>query len=300
MANEYLDTYVVCEIPKTGLGNQLFPLVNAHVFAYYSKLPVLVGYKPHFRLGPYLRFEKTKRNYLGCFKYQKGFLTWLKNRIEINKTIRGRQVIYNPSINETAHKQTVYVFNEIAHYEDYFIGLKEQRAIVKKIFFDLLDQKIFERLQSTPNPEIGVHIRMSDFAKLKGDEIFRGGHVRTPEGYFVNLINQIRVIAGKLIPVTVFTDGYQKELPCISGLPAVLFSKNQKDLVDLIVLSKSKLIITSAGSTFGAWAAFLSDAIVIKHPMHLHAPYRQDEGLFEGIFDLKNELLVQLIQKTFK
>jgi len=39
-------------------------------------------------------------------------------------------------------------------------------------------------------------------------------------------------------------------------------------------MAKSRVIITSAGSTFSEWAAYLSDAVVLRHPDHIHAPIR--------------------------
>jgi hypothetical protein len=43
--------------------------------------------------------------------------------------------------------------------------------------------------------------------------------------------------------------------------------------------------VPSAGSTFGYWAAFFSEAAVLLHPQHIHAPIRPadvNSRLFEG------------------
>ena len=64
---------VVCKVPKAGLGNQLFPVMKAHVFGSLNHQPVVViGYN-QIKPGPYLRREKSKRKYAGSFTYQKNF-----------------------------------------------------------------------------------------------------------------------------------------------------------------------------------------------------------------------------------
>jgi hypothetical protein len=56
----------------------------------------------------------------------------------------------------------------------------------------------------------------------------------------------------------------------------------------MLLLSKSKIIVISTGSTFSYWSGFLSNAPMIMHPDHIHARIRNldEKGLlFEGDFD---------------
>ncbi len=62
---------VVCKLPKAGLGNQLFPLMHAFVFAKLNNLPVIVTGYHQLKIGPYIRREKNKRQYKGYFTFQK-------------------------------------------------------------------------------------------------------------------------------------------------------------------------------------------------------------------------------------
>jgi gamma-glutamyl:cysteine ligase YbdK (ATP-grasp superfamily) len=39
-------------------------------------------------------------------------------------------------------------------------------------------------------------------------------------------------------------------------------------------MSRARIIVCSAGSTFSEWSAFLSDALVIRHPSHVHSAIR--------------------------
>jgi hypothetical protein len=67
----------------------------------------------------------------------------------------------------------------------------------------------------------------------------------------------------------------------------------------LILLSRSKIIITSAGSTFSYWAGFLSDSPIIMHPDHIHHSIRlsHESGYYEGPFDSENISLIDYIKK---
>ena len=79
-------------------------------------------------------------------------------------------------------------------------------------------------------------------------------------------------------------------------LSKVSFIEGNSDIVDLLLLSKSKLIVISATNTSSYWAAFISDNPVIMHPAHLHANLRPSDinsRSYEGAFDscTVNELL---------
>jgi len=53
----------------------------------------------------------------------------------------------------------------------------------------------------------------------------------------------------------------------------------------LIKLSKSKIIIASAHSSFSEWAGFLFDSPIIRHPDHIHGKIRNEKELFEGTIE---------------
>lgn len=282
---------VVCRLPKAGLGNQLFPLVKAAVFARLNELPLsVVGYH-QFKIGPYLRREKTKRNYSGYFSFQRGWLGESLQRAKL-ATYGNYQTVSEPpveTLSGEAIKKTKFQFSAIPHYNDYFAGLREHRELALTGFREMLSRPVARRVEDLEAPCIGVHIRMGDFRKLRAGEDFGSvGAVRTPEDYFAGLIEKIRAINGRDLPVSVFTDGYKQEFQRLFNMKKVSMVEGNADIVDMLLLSRSKLIITSAGSTFSYWSAFLSNAPVIMHPDHLHAPVRPDEvnrHWYEGPFD---------------
>lgn len=146
---------------------------------------------------------------------------------------------------------------------------------------------------------IGVHVRRSDFRELApGESLGRHCNVRTPLAYYVDVVNRLRALRGKPLPVTVFTDGREEDLQALLDLPGVRMAAPARDIVDLIRLSRSRCIVTSAGSTFSYWAAYMSNAPVITHPAHPVA-IRSDvlrQRAYEGPLTSDNEQNVLLMR----
>jgi hypothetical protein len=291
---------VLCILPKAGLGNQLFPLLRAAVFAKLHGLPLTVtGYR-QTRIGPWLRGEKNKRSYRHLFDFERPLLTaWVEQR-RVGMSLKKNTVVKEPGMGYAVKQQEQYLFAGMPHWEDYFGDLKTHREMVKECLYEMLDPGVLKELYPQQPPCIGVHIRRGDFRKLKAGEDFATvGTVRTPEDYFIDVITGLRKINGSDLPVKIFTDGYAKELKRILALEQVEMVEGNNDMVDLLLLSRSKVVITSAGSTFSYWAAFLADAPVIMHPDHIHQPLRPNlvnAQWYEGAMDEGSALLVRNIK----
>jgi hypothetical protein len=84
----------------------------------------------------------------------------------------------------------------------------------------------------------------------------------------------------------VFSDGSDEECRFLTKIPDVERAPPElSDIGDMLLMSRAKVLITSAGSTFGMWSSFFSSAAVITHPNHYHAPIRPssaNEKQFEG------------------
>ncbi|MDB5280367.1 MAG: hypothetical protein JWR61_5322 [Ferruginibacter sp.] len=291
---------VVCKLPKAGLGNQLFPLMKAYTFAHLNGLPVIVTNYHQLKIGPYLRNEKVKRNYSGFFTFQKNIFAAQFDKWKLKKYKNNQQI--EPSVEKIdgAANAGIYVFSEMPHWDHYFDGLKENRQLVVALFKKLVSQKVYGKIKNHAAPCIGIHIRMGDFRKLKeGEDFNKVGIVRTPESHFIQIIKTIRNIHGSALPVSVFTDGFAHEFKELFKLQNISLIEGNSDIADLILLSKSKLIVTSATSTFSYWACFLSQAIIIKHPAHVNTIIRSKSNnamLFEGALDIQDQLLVEQIR----
>jgi hypothetical protein len=291
---------VLCRLPKAGLGNQLFSMMKTLVFAELNNLPfTVVGYYK-LNVGTYLRGERSKRNYINYFTFQKTLPGELLDRIKVSR-INKNEIVNEPNLSklDALPQNAVYQFTKIPHWSDYFFELKDYRSLVIKLFLQNISESIKDKLASQKTPVIGVHIRMGDFKKLQqGQDFKKVGATRTPEEYFINVIKSIRHVAGKNLPVTIFTDGNPSEFTNLLDLQAISIAEGNSDIVDMLLLSKSKIIVPSAGSTFSYWSGFLSDSPIIMHPDHIHKPLRDDQTrtLFEGPFDVNNASLISQIQ----
>ena len=152
-------------------------------------------------------------------------------------------------------QKTIYLFNRVITNEDLFGELRDYRELIAGKLYAMLTAKRRSQLLKYPAPVIGVHIRRGDF-KL--------GNQTTPLNYFINTINLIRQTVNENLPVTIFTDADKHELSELFQLPGIFIAQEKPDILDILLLSKSKIIVLSRSSTFGYWAAFLSDALVIR------------------------------------
>lgn len=282
---ESSNCYCYANLPRTGLGNMLFIWAHAQIFAGLNSLPLIVSDWDHIKLGPVLRGERIKRRYGGYFQ-EAHPLSWMQKQhiLRTYARITEPPVAQLPDHEDKTHK--VYVFENIPHWADYFGQLKPYRDSVLQALLGMLAPEHYQRLQTLAPPVIGVHIRMGDFRPLQPNENFaQVGNVRTPLGYFQDIINGIRQIHGSLLPVTIFSDGHDHELAPLLEMAEVQRAPQNIDILDILLLSRSQLVVTAACSTFSYWSAFLSNAPVIMHPDHIHQPLRSDvinQSLYEG------------------
>lgn len=283
---------VHCKLPAAGLGNQLFPLMKACVFANINDFPLIVTNYHQVKIGPYWRREKSKRKYNHYFTFQKPVLAESFEKLRIYLNTKSHDVIDDSAlavVRDAGKRNIIYRFGNIPHWSNYFGELKEHRQLVISLLGQLITPEVLHQADRHQSPEIGVHIRMGDFRKLlSGEDFSKLGTVRTPSDYFIEVIAQLRAVCGSQTSVSVFSDGHKKELDKILQLPNTRLVEGNSDLADMLLLSRSKIIVTSAGSTFGYWSGFLSDAPVIMHPDHLHGSIRnkmETPDLYEGPLD---------------
>lgn len=273
----------IAVLPNAGLGNVLFPWAKAHVCGALNGIPACaVGWnRPH--IGPLLRRQRQ-------WRYQRSPFRQVLSQIALCGLIAGSgRVIRNPPLGLIPIGQKddyLFRWDQVPHWKDMFEGIREYRDLVKQLILTNLKESVRQRVMHAAAPVIAVHIRRGDFRELQPQEDFKTvGGTRTPLDYFISTIEQIRVCHGIELPVTVFTDGYASEIQPVLALPLVRMATSTTPIIDLLLMSRAQLIVTSAGSTFGYWAGFLADAPVILHPDHIHAPHRPrwiNERYFEG------------------
>lgn len=277
-------SYAYANLPRSGLGNKLLVWARALVFAKLNALPLLVSSWTQLHIGPFLRGERSKRFYLRSFEHRQP--VGLLRRLFISRAYRR---VLEPAVRAVPggpERFSVYEFQREPHWSDYFEGIKDHRELVRDSLHALVVERHRRELARLEAPVIGVHVRMGDYRPLaQGQDFAKVGQTRTPLRYFADVIEAVRRAHGHDLPVTLFSDGEDHELAELLALPRVTRARTRADVLDLLLLAKSRLIICSAGSSFGYWSAFLADAPIILHPDHIHEPIRSksvDDVFYEG------------------
>lgn len=258
---------VYVQLPKTGLGNKLLVWAKGMVFAKLNNLPLIISSWWGFQWGAIIRRENKSRLYMGYFKESA-----LPKRYFIKANLLFYKIIREPKvevIREKENKNTIYHFNKVITNEDLYGELRSHRELISKELFSMLTPNMRNQLDKYINPEIGIHVRRGDF---------KIGNQTTPLAFFVQAINLIRQTRKETLPVTIFTDASPGEISELLALPNVMISETKPDILDILLLSKSKIMILSKSSTFGYWAAFLSDALVIRPHYDWQEKIRDNEG----------------------
>lgn len=257
---------VLCFLPKAGLANQLFVIASAELYANKYRLNVFYINKWQFKIGPYIRREKNKRNYFGFFRFQKLSLQYLLIWIKLKNHT---SIIYDPKLVNFSSSKSLVIFKSLPHWSSYFDDYIPYRGLVNKLIYKQLSNKIQKQIDELPIIDVAIHVRLGDFQKLKEGTDFKNvGATRTPFDYFTNEIRKIKIDHPEY-KFQIFSDGHPEELVPLTKLSNVFLFKSINDLVDLYQMSKSKILITSAGSTYSYWAGFLGECEVIQHPDHL-------------------------------
>lgn len=283
---------VLAKLPRAGLGNKLLVWAHAKIFGHLNDIDVFSTNWITFHIGPYLRKEKNKRFYYGYFNH-----TSLINKIKIKYHKLFYKSQYEPKVEQMNFSTSgnVFIFHEIPHWSDHFQQIRQHRDYVKEeIYSKLITEQVKREVNQYESPEIGVHIRMGDFNfPVEDKSIQAQGMVRTPLSFFIRQINNIRKFVGEHVKATVFSDGFLNELVPILELPNVEMAPPKSDIIDLLLLSKSKIILTSRDSTFSYWGVFLSDAICMHHLSYQHRlirPSTINDIVFEGAVEDNTEL----------
>lgn len=284
-----MKSIVLVELPRTGLGNKLLLWAKAYTFAQQHGFEIYVKNWFHIPIGTILRREKSKRWYRGFFIQEHGLL----NAMRLAYFKRTKQVVTEPLHQDILIREenVLYVFNKVPTPVDYFQFLREQRHSIIDAFFKIINPKVMAAVALLDAPFIGVHIRRGDFQAEK----------LVPIEEFMTTIATLRTFLERDVPVVVFTDAKREEILPILAIPNVHLSENQPDLVDLLWLSRSKIIVTNAGSTFSYWAGFISDAIILRNQQDRLTPIRPSDVNalnYEGMLPQGQHLFPDLLVKN--
>jgi hypothetical protein len=245
---------VYIKFPKTGLGNMMLVWARGIVFAKINNIPVVTSSWWGLHWGALIRREQRNRLYWGYFKE-----TPLLKQFAVKWYTNKNKIVYEPVVQKVdddyLNQHHLFIFNKVITDDDLFLAIRNHKDIIIKELYDNLSTKIKFQVEQYSTPVIGIHIRRGDF-KL--------GNQTTPLSYFIKGVNIIRSVLGGNTPVTIFTDASKEEIKDILELPYISIAEKKPDILDILLLSKSKVMILSQSSTFSYWGAFLSDALVVR------------------------------------
>lgn len=264
---------VYADLPQSGLGNLLLIWARARVFSHVNGIPLVTSRWWGIRPGAWWRRESRKRTYWGYFRES----PWWE-RMEMKYRLWGSTVVNEPPVEkiDLPEGPAIFRFGDPVVHNDLFKGVKPYREFIREELHRLLQPKLQKQVAQLPRPEIAVHIRRGDF---------KIASTLTPTDFFVRCIEFIRRETKQPLAVTVFTDAENHEIADILGMENVSLAAKKPDILDIIQMSRSRILVLSQTSTFSYWAAFLSNGLILKPWGDWYndvRPEEVNENSFEG------------------
>jgi len=147
------------------------------------------------------------------------------------------------------------------HLNGYDLLLKEELLKITKYKWRAF-------IDTFKNVPIGINIRLGNDFKKAGslDDHYNHEETQTPVEWFVNSLIAVRKMIGHDASAYIVTDGTEDQIRCLMQLPNTHFVRPGCAISDLLILSKSKILLRSGGSSFSAWASYLGQMPTISHP----------------------------------
>lgn len=261
--------YAFPDVGRAGLGNMLFPWARAEVFRKRYGVPMLAPQWTQAKIGPLLRGEKDLRYYTGLFdNAHSDYVRGLKKYFVLSQSKKVAQKdadAFMASAERNSGRHVV-VFSG---WEGWFSGIVEEREFVCRRLAEYLSPAVKQKLAAIPTDyEISVHIRRGDKPVMPFGEPFKGEyHGGMANEWFVNCINSVRAAMGRPdAPVRIFTDAKAEQIAPILALPNVTKAGDNPSIVDIFLLSRGKVFITTGTSSFSAWASYIGGMPTIWYP----------------------------------
>jgi len=246
--------YIYPKLQRTGLANMLFIWGRALIKSRETGAMLIAPdwFQP-LRKGPIVRREKYLRYYLNSFTnfgYLKGWRKYLT--LFFGKQTSLQHLDVKDEVSKL--RSVIYVVDE----SEGFSPFVSEHEFIRQQLQSIVTPKIMCRVNSACEPRIGVHIRKGDF-KLIGQDI--------PIDWYVRVCQELRAGDFENYPICVFTDGKQHEVEQLLKLENTKLMPKADAIEDLLLLSRSDVIVGTSMSTFSLWASFLNLKPTIWSPI---------------------------------
>jgi hypothetical protein len=279
-----------------GFGGRLLPWARCRIFSQVHSAQMIspVWLRPAvmqiFRGGIDYNSYLRQLILLGLFQRRSGDLGVIEGLIKSrnSKTLTEDEFAHlSPSLLSDQEDINVVfsgykpMFAPLNHWHDFL--LTELKAITKPSYVSLAD--------SFGEVPIGLCVRCgNDFP----DPVMVDGRIgkgqKTPISWFVKSLLAIREKVGTSCKAVVVSDGTPDQLRELLSLENVSFVRPASAVSDLLVLSRSRVLIGSGSSMFVAWGSFLGQMPCISHPGQPFSEWsiNPSKGQFMGEFDLSH------------
>lgn len=260
---------------RAGLANMLAPWVRAFVWATEHDASMLAPRWFKFRLGPYLRGERDKRQYHRLFT-NAGYVAGLE-RAWILSAMQTMEESALPPTGNPGYALVVrfrgldgFIWPAVGRSRDV---LAELRRITVPVL----------RPDEPREPFIAIHVRMGDFGHPDEAALRAGAwNVRQPIEWYVAAARALRHALGAEVPLRVFADGaYAGLLPLLS-LPETHLVTDTTAITDLLDLTQASALVAS-GSTFSIMASFLGQVPTVWFPGQFRGSVADERGFTNEI-----------------
>ncbi|MBW7951948.1 MAG: hypothetical protein H3C56_05195 [Chitinophagaceae bacterium] len=252
----------------TGLGNRLFSWARARVFAEQTGYTLLAPNWFHLRGASIIRgginyknavykillfdnFRDDNQSISGIKK------AWIKHKyksievVTLNEAFTLAKEGYAGIISFSGRKG--HDFKELIQYKN----------DIRTYLYQIAKNKWKKESDVIGFPFIGLNIRMgNDFKKTSSGGDFltnKYDYLQTPLGWYLDTLRSIRSKIRSDFPAIIVSDGKASDLQTLLQEPNVSISNSKSAISDLLLLTKSSLLIGSGRSSFSAWASFLGE-----------------------------------------
>ena len=270
-------------LPKAGLGNRLFPWARCRVFSSENNVPMLSPTWAQLRMGPLLRGESDLRHYANLFTAGPDEITSIKKLfIKCISRWEHEDDAGFATFSVSNGRTVIRVFDGE---QDRFQQLNGWHELLRAKLLAITRPRWRNAAEQIRDVPIGIHVRMGDFVESGTDPA--NPHVRAPRSWYVKSLREIRKAAGYPVRAILVSDGKENELEELLAEKNISLVRTGSAIGDLLLLSKSKVLIASAGSSFSAWAAFLGQMPSIAHPSQSFEWFNliNQNGNYVGGFD---------------
>jgi hypothetical protein len=242
----------------TGLGNKLFPWSRAKIFANEKNIKMVspLWFSPRgaaitrggINYNNALRKIWLLRNFTSDEDEVQPFNYLLKYRAYKRMMVDHLPMARDYNGNEC---HIIFKWNSCHNYIDIY---NKAEFILNTLFRIIPDKECKMIEKYSKESFIAMNVRCgNDFIEPYSNE---NGYRKTSLTWFKNSLQEVRRIYGDL-PVLIVSDGGIKQLCPLLQIPNVKLVSTKTAIADLLILTKSSVLMASGNSSFSAWASFL-------------------------------------------